>query len=143
MRELNQKMTTGMQQMQQALISTRKEKNEIIAKSEQEKVWLFVMSSESWLLSHNWPNLKKLIDMTKGMKEENGRLQNLVMALQEQLDQRSVPEKVVETAKPETEKPAEPEPTNDRPAAEPTNQEPPKQANKSNKKAKKKNNKKK
>lgn len=39
MRELNQKMTTGMQQMQQALISTRKEKNEIIAKSEQAKVW--------------------------------------------------------------------------------------------------------
>ena len=39
MRELNQKMTTGMQQMQQALISTRKEKNEIIAKSEQGKVW--------------------------------------------------------------------------------------------------------
>ena len=35
MKNLNQTMTTGMHQLQQALIDTRKEKNTIIAKSEQ------------------------------------------------------------------------------------------------------------
>ena len=38
MKELNQKMTTGMQEMQQALMDTRKEKNGIISKSEQDRL---------------------------------------------------------------------------------------------------------
>ena len=36
MREINQKMNIGMKEMQQALMDTRREKNEIISKSEKE-----------------------------------------------------------------------------------------------------------
>ena len=43
MKNLNQTMTTGMQQLQQALMDTRKEKNTIIEKSEQ--VSLFVLDT--------------------------------------------------------------------------------------------------
>ena len=39
--ELNGKMAIGMKEMQQALIVTRKEKNEILMKSEQENLTKF------------------------------------------------------------------------------------------------------
>ena len=91
--------------------------------------------------------------MTKTMKNENSRLQSLVMDLQEQLDQRSV--KAEQPVASES-KPVEPVAKDDQAASSasattttivpppPTTppQEPPKPANKS-KKAKKKNNKKK
>ena len=89
--------------------------------------------------------------MTKTMKNENSRLQNLVMDLQEQLDQRSVKATTEQPVASES-KPVEPVAKDDQASATPTTeatttapttpQEPPKPANKS-KKAKKKNNKKK
>ena len=91
--------------------------------------------------------------MTKTMKNENSRLQNLVMDLQEQLDQRSVKATTEQPVASES-KPVEPvakddqasattTPTTEATTTAPTTpQEPPKPANKS-KKAKKKNNKKK
>ena len=91
--------------------------------------------------------------MTKTMKNENSRLQSLVMDLQEQLDQRSVKATTEQPVASES-KPVEPVAKDDQTASAsatttiapppPTKppQEPPKPANKS-KKAKKKNNKKK
>merc|ERR1712037_271268 len=60
--EMNQKLIKQMTQMNDALNYCQKEKDEIIAKSE------------------------KLIKMTGNMKQENDRLQNLVIQLQEQLE---------------------------------------------------------
>ena len=89
--------------------------------------------------------------MTKTMQNENSRLQNLVMDLQEQLDQRSVKATTEQPVTSES-KPVEPVAKDDQASATTTTeattpapkttQEPPKPANKS-KKAKKKNNKKK
>ena len=41
MKEINQKMNIGMKEVQQALMDTRREKNEIISKSEKEMILIF------------------------------------------------------------------------------------------------------
>ena len=50
MKEINQKMSTGMKEMQQALMDTRREKNDIISKSEKELISIYVILYESYNL---------------------------------------------------------------------------------------------
>ena len=51
MREINQKMNIGMKEMQQALMDTRREKNEIISKSEKELIEIYPLSCRIFLKS--------------------------------------------------------------------------------------------
>merc|ERR1712226_815267 len=88
MHELNKKLVEQMTVMKSALDDTRKEKEEILIKSD------------------------KLIKASTHMKDENQRLQGLVMELQEQLDERysdKAEQADSQTAKTQAaEKPAEP-----------------------------------